>query len=253
MFRESPIQKVWHISDQRVCAGHGAGVDGLVAALVAAPSFVRPDKWIPLIFGGRPNEAKPFVEKAMQVDPLNPAYSNFLRGMISFCEADYSTAIEYFQTALKQNPDDFGPAAPMAAGRPMLRAEARKSVDRNAIAGQSLAMADAMKMESLDAVGVASAASATGQQPGGLADANGDLDEGDDLDDLDDLDELDELDDLDEDVAATVASRRRQYDADIDDDLSVDGGADDGNVREWARVPAADEDFDGDDEAGADR
>jgi hypothetical protein len=96
----------------------------------------------------------------------------------------------------------------------------------------------------------ASAASATGQQPGGLADANGDLDEGDDLDDLD---ELDELDDLDEDVAATVASRRRQYDADIDDDLSVDGGADDGNVREWARVPAADEDFDGDDEAGADR
>ncbi|HET9601987.1 MAG TPA: hypothetical protein VFP08_10355, partial [Acidimicrobiales bacterium] len=117
-----------------------------------------------------------------------------------------------------------------------------------------------------------------GQQPGGLADANGDLDEGDDLDDLDELDdlddeldedldelddlddldddpddELDELDDLDEDVAATVASRRRQYDADIDDDLSVDGGPDDGNVREWARVPAADEDFDGDDEAGADR
>ena len=68
------------------------------------------------------------------------------------------------------------------------------------------------------------------------------------------LDELDdELDELDEDVAATVASRRRQYDADIDDDLSVDGGPDDGNVREWARVPAADEDFDGDDEAGADR
>src|SRR5215472_7982680 len=28
-------------------------VDGLIAALVAAPSFVHPDEWIPLIFGGR--------------------------------------------------------------------------------------------------------------------------------------------------------------------------------------------------------
>ena len=46
-----------------------------------------------------------------------------------------------------------------------------------------------------------------------------DLDEADLGDDLED-----ELDDLDEDVAATVASRRRLYDADIDDDLSVDGG-----------------------------
>ena len=45
------------------------------------------------------------------------------------------------------------------------------------------------------------------------------------------------------------------YDADIDDDLSVDGGqaATNGHGRVWARVPAADEDFDGDDEAGADR
>ena len=30
-----------------------SAIDGLVAALVAAPSFVHPDKWIPLIFGGR--------------------------------------------------------------------------------------------------------------------------------------------------------------------------------------------------------
>ena len=45
------------------------------------------------------------------------------------------------------------------------------------------------------------------------------------------------------------------YDADIDDDLSVDGdqAATNGHGRVWARVPAADQDFDGDDEAGADR
>ena len=52
-----------------------------------------------------------------------------------------------------------------------------------------------------------------------------------------------------------MASRRRMYEADIDDDLSVDGGHADrnGKSRVWARVPATDEDFDGDDEgAGAD-
>ena len=31
-----------------------SAIDGLIAALVAAPSFVHPDEWIPLIFGGRP-------------------------------------------------------------------------------------------------------------------------------------------------------------------------------------------------------
>ena len=96
-----------------------------------------------LIFGGRPNEAKPFVEKAMQVDPLNPAYSNFLRGMISFCESDYSTAIEYFQTALKQNPDDFGPAAPMAAAYAQLnRDEDMKAAIKTYLAGWSDASID---------------------------------------------------------------------------------------------------------------
>jgi Uncharacterised protein family (UPF0149) len=30
-----------------------SAIDGLIAALVAAPSFVQPDEWIPLIFGGR--------------------------------------------------------------------------------------------------------------------------------------------------------------------------------------------------------
>ena len=84
--------------------------------------------------------------------------------------------------------------------------------------------------------------------------------------DLDEADLGEDLEDeLDDDVAATVASRRRLYNADIDDDLSVDGGPGEhdgpeqngpetnGRGRVWARVPAADSDFDGDDEAGADR
>jgi hypothetical protein len=89
-----------------------------------------------------------------------------------------------------------------------------------------------------------------------------DLDEAE-LDEADLGDDLDE--ELEDDVAATVASRRRMYNADIDDDLSVDGGSAEyhgpeqngpqhnGLGRVWARVPAADADFDGDDEAGADR
>ena len=30
-----------------------SAIDGLIAALVAAPSFVHPDEWVPLVFGGR--------------------------------------------------------------------------------------------------------------------------------------------------------------------------------------------------------
>ena len=30
-----------------------SAIDGLIAALVAAPSFVHPDEWMPLVFGGR--------------------------------------------------------------------------------------------------------------------------------------------------------------------------------------------------------
>jgi yecA family protein len=30
-----------------------SAIDGLIAALIAAPSFVHPEEWIPLIFGGR--------------------------------------------------------------------------------------------------------------------------------------------------------------------------------------------------------
>jgi len=39
--------------DGRADAIGMSAIDGLIAALVAAPSFVHPDEWIPLIFGGR--------------------------------------------------------------------------------------------------------------------------------------------------------------------------------------------------------
>ena len=31
-----------------------SAIDGLIAALVTAPSFVDPDEWVPLVFGGHP-------------------------------------------------------------------------------------------------------------------------------------------------------------------------------------------------------
>jgi yecA family protein len=40
-----------------------SAIDGLIAALVAAPSFVHPDEWVPLIFGDRrPNLDENSVE-----------------------------------------------------------------------------------------------------------------------------------------------------------------------------------------------
>jgi yecA family protein len=40
-----------------------SAIDGLIAALVAGPSFVHPDEWVPLIFGGRrPNLDENTVE-----------------------------------------------------------------------------------------------------------------------------------------------------------------------------------------------
>jgi hypothetical protein len=36
-----------------------SAIDGLIAALVAAPVFVHPDEWLPLIFGGRLNQSLP--------------------------------------------------------------------------------------------------------------------------------------------------------------------------------------------------
>ena len=40
-----------------------SAIDGLIAALVAGPTFVHPDEWVPLIFGGRrPNLDEHSVE-----------------------------------------------------------------------------------------------------------------------------------------------------------------------------------------------
>jgi uncharacterized protein len=41
-----------------------SAIDGLIAALVAAPCFVHPDEWVPLIFGGkRPRMREASVEQ----------------------------------------------------------------------------------------------------------------------------------------------------------------------------------------------
>jgi len=51
-FTYAELDEILRGTGRRGAIGIGA-IDGLIAALVAAPSFVHPDEWIPLIFGGR--------------------------------------------------------------------------------------------------------------------------------------------------------------------------------------------------------
>jgi hypothetical protein len=68
-----------------------------------------------LIYAGRPTEGRPWVELAMQLDPLFPAYVDFVLGMSYFGEDAFEEATTHFNRALERNPEDFGPAAPLAA------------------------------------------------------------------------------------------------------------------------------------------
>lgn len=51
-----------------------SAIDGLIAALVAAPSFVHPDEWIPLIFGGRP---PPLHENSPELRAVKTIFSRY--------------------------------------------------------------------------------------------------------------------------------------------------------------------------------
>lgn len=72
-----------------------------------------------LIYGGRPGEAIPWVEAANRLSrdasKLTSPYNAWVLGMAFFGEAMYPEAIALFEDALARNPDDFGPAAPLAA------------------------------------------------------------------------------------------------------------------------------------------
>jgi yecA family protein len=49
-------------------------VDGLIAALVAGPSFVHPDEWIPLIFGGR---QPPLHENSIELRAVKTIFNRY--------------------------------------------------------------------------------------------------------------------------------------------------------------------------------
>jgi yecA family protein len=50
-FTYAELDKILRGSGRSDAIGMSA-IDGLIAALVAAPSFVHPDEWVPLVFGG---------------------------------------------------------------------------------------------------------------------------------------------------------------------------------------------------------
>jgi len=50
-FTYAELDKILRGSGHSDAIGMSA-IDGLIAALVAAPSFVHPDEWVPLVFGG---------------------------------------------------------------------------------------------------------------------------------------------------------------------------------------------------------
>ena len=68
-----------------------------------------------LIYAGRPGDALQHVKTAILLDPLNPAYANFILGLIHFGQGQLEESIPLFESALEANPDDFAPAAPLAA------------------------------------------------------------------------------------------------------------------------------------------
>ena len=72
-----------------------------------------------LIYGGRSAEAIAWIDAADRSD-RNPArealpYNTWVRGMAYFGQERFEDAVILFNRALERNPQDFGPAAPLAA------------------------------------------------------------------------------------------------------------------------------------------
>jgi adenylate cyclase len=100
-----------------------------------------------LIYAGRPAEAVAWVEAANRLErdaaKEPPPYNVWVLGVAFFGQGQYSEAIALFENALKTNPDDFAPAAPLAAAHWHL-AEAA-GADSAAAAGHRAQAAAALK------------------------------------------------------------------------------------------------------------
>lgn len=89
-----------------------------------------------LIYSGRPAEAIPWVEAASRLErnaaKEPPPYNVWVLGMAFFGQGMFDEAIALFDSALQSNPDDFGPAAPLAAAHWHLAESAGADTDTGA-------------------------------------------------------------------------------------------------------------------------
>lgn len=58
-----------------------SAIDGLIAALIAGPAFVRPEEWLPLIFGGRQPAALEGSPEHLATNTIFARYNQVLRGL----------------------------------------------------------------------------------------------------------------------------------------------------------------------------
>jgi TolB-like protein len=69
------------------------------------------------VYTGEPALALAPLEMAVRLDPLFPAYTEFVLGLATLGLDRLDAAAKLFERALERNPDDFAPAAPLAAVR----------------------------------------------------------------------------------------------------------------------------------------
>jgi yecA family protein len=72
-FTYAELDKILRGSGHSDAIGMSA-IDGLIAALVAAPSFVHPDEWVPLVFGGH---QPPMDENSPELRVVKTIFNRF--------------------------------------------------------------------------------------------------------------------------------------------------------------------------------
>ena len=68
-----------------------------------------------LIYSGQPAPGLDSIHTAMRLDPFFRPYDTFVEGLALFGMDQFASAAPLFRRALERNPEDFAPAAPLAA------------------------------------------------------------------------------------------------------------------------------------------
>lgn len=84
-----------------------------------------------LIYSGQPAPGLDSIRTAMRLDPFFRPYDTFVEGLALFGMDQFASAVPAFRRALERNPEDFAPAAPLAAALWRLgrKDEARLALD----------------------------------------------------------------------------------------------------------------------------